>query len=1135
MKQFQTSYRGEGAFRASVTEWKAHQASGPAWIHIFSDGAEKDDIAAACAVIDEIMPDAVYVGASASGCIWEGRVSTERLVISCTIFEKPDSFACPHFFPIVDGDISSLRDGLRECVTKQENLKAIEIITTIDTVPIRDICKLIQQEIPEEIPVWGGGAFGDNTFKAFLFAKREVFHSAGILMTFIGGSDFHIRYSYVSGWKPLGYPLKITKAEGYVLHELDGRPAYEIYQHYLRIPNDQHIFYNALEFPFAVEHDGRTLLRHALSCDENGALTMSTRIPEGSILHLTYGDPDTIMRDVMRCVQTIGDFAPEVISVFDCFGRKTFWGGTEATREIVPFHQIAPTYGFCTSGELIRWEGCMDHHNLTLVIAGMREGEGGKQKITVFREEAGDNESTTSMVNRLANFINTATAEVMEANETLSRVAITDQLTKLYNRGEIQRRITQRIEENRQNPEGENATCLVMIDLDDFKYINDSYGHQEGDLVLTGISGVIRQAVRKQGGGACAGRWGGEEFMVMLPGTAEETAAAFAEEIRLETEKLRFDKCGRITASIGVAKALPEEAPDPLVARVDSALYRAKAAGKNTVRRALAMPGSGSKGEKDIQDPEQYIVANIDRAIREKWIRVYYQPIVRAVNEKICDEEALARWIDPVRGLLSPAEFIPYLENAGLIYKLDLCVLEQTLEKLLGMKAEGVIQVRQSINLSRSDFETCDIVEEIRKRVDASGIERGMISIEITESIIGSDFDFMKEQIGRFRELGFPVWMDDFGSGYSSLDVLQSIRFDLIKFDMSFMKKLDEGEAGKIILTDLMRMATSLGVDTVCEGVETEKQARFLQEIGCSKLQGFYYGRPVPVEELQERFRSGNGIGFEDPEASSYFEAIGRVNLYDLDIIASQDEDIARNTFNTMPMAIIEVKGDGARFVRTNPSYRMFISRFFGADVTVTIKDFVPYKSPFMLNIIRTCCEQGTRAFFNEKMADGSVVHSFSRRIGVNPVTGDTAIAIGVLSVSDQGNGESYADIARALASDYHKIYVVNPDNEDYIEYNSPAGMDELAIERHGTGFFEKAVSDTEKRISPDAREGFLKWFTKENIEKEIETQGISTNTSRLIDQDSSMFVSMKATRMEGTNRIILGVSIVDFNGPRQL
>ena len=325
-----------------------------------------------------------------------------------------------------------------------------------------------------------------------------------------------------------------------------------------------------------------------------------------------------------------------------------------------------------------------------------------------------------------------------------------------------------------------------------------------------------------------------------------------------------------------------------------------------------------------------------------------------------------------------------------------------------------------------------------------------------------------------------------------------------------------------------MRMATSLGVDTVCEGVEKEEQARFLQEIGCSKLQGYYYGRQTPAEELKERYYSGRGIGFEDPAASAYFDAIGRVNLYDLDIIASQDEDSIQKAFNTLPMAIIEVKDDAARYVRTNPSYRTFIRRIFRVDMPATEKEYVKYQSSFMRNITRTCLEQGQKFFFSEKMPDGSVVHSFSRRIGTNPVTGDTAVVIGVLSISDSGNEESYADLARALASDYHKIYVVDPANEDYIEYTSPAGGDNLAIERQGSGFFDKAVSDTLKRISADDRERFLGWFTKENLIKEVRKQEVSTSTYRLIDKDSTLRVSMKATRLQGSDRIILGVSIFD-------
>jgi hypothetical protein len=174
--------------------------------------------------------------------------------------------------------------------------------------------------------------------------------------------------------------------------------------------------------------------------------------------------------------------------------------------------------------------------------------------------------------------------------------------------------------------------------------------------------------------------------------------------------------------------------------------------------------------------------------------------------------------------------------------------------------------------------------------------------------------------------------MDDFGSGYSSLDVLQDIHFDLLKFDMRFMKRFGEGEESKIILTDLIRMAIDLGVDTICEGVETAEEAAFLREIGCNKLQGFYYCRPIPYEEILERNRKGIQIGFEDPAESDYYAAIGRVNLYDLTVTADKDGG-RQDYFDTLPAGILELRGDEVSYVRTNQAYRDFLKQFFQFDL----------------------------------------------------------------------------------------------------------------------------------------------------------------------------------------------------------
>ena len=443
-----------------------------------------------------------------------------------------------------------------------------------------------------------------------------------------------------------------------------------------------------------------------------------------------------------------------------------------------------------------------------------------------------------------------------------------------------------------------------------------------------------------------------------------------------------------------------------------------------------------------------------------------------------------------------------------------------------------------SINLSRSDFDMCDIVEEVRRRVDDSGLPRNIITIEITESAIGSDFDFMKQEIARFQQLGFPVWMDDFGSGYSSLDVLQSIKFDLIKFDMIFMKKLDDGESGKIVLSELMRMATSLGVDTVCEGVETKEQQRFLQEIGCSKLQGYYYTKPIPLESILERYEKGIQIGYENPLEAEYYDTMGRINLYDMTVIASEDDNDFNNVFNTVPMCIMEIKGTRVKVVRSNKSYRKFMVRFFDLNLSRTGQEYnYPEEgtgSSFM-NIVTECCESGGRVFFDEQMPDGSTIHTAIRRISQNPVTGKTSIAIAVLSIRSAKEGASYANIARALAADYYNIYYVDLSDDSFIEYSSPVGEEELAVERHGVGFFDSARTEMKKRIFEDDYEFMSLTFTKDNILKEIDEQGSYIATYRLMDTGSPVYVNMKAIRMQqDRNHLIIGISVVDSQMKQQ-
>ena len=548
------------------------------------------------------------------------------------------------------------------------------------------------------------------------------------------------------------------------------------------------------------------------------------------------------------------------------------------------------------------------------------------------------------------------------------------------------------------------------------------------------------------------------------------------------------------------------------------------------------------------------IVEKLDRALDECWIKVYYQPIVRAASGKICDEEALARWLDPELGLLLPESFVPELEQAGLICRLDLYVVDRVLEKIRQQEAAGLPAVPQSINLSRSDFDSCDIVEEIRTRVDAAGVPRSLINIEITESVIGKDFPFMKAQIGRFRELGFSVWMDDFGSGYSSLDLLQSIRFDLIKFDMLFLQNFEKDDAGRIILNEMVRMAVRLGLDTVCEGVETEAQADFLREIGCAKLQGMFFRSPHPLEEIFEIIRSGKAIGFENPEETEYFSMLSKLNLYDLSTVASDDDESLRRFYETLPMALIEVDGTRMKYTRVNRSYREFVQRMFGQN---SIPKSLEYHGPddsgtSFFDAVLRCSLDGVRRMVDEQVSEDTVVHSMLRRIAVNPVTGTAAVAAAVLSVISpdetradarvreraqiraayeqaRSEGNTYAQIARSLAADYIALYYVDLDTEEFIEYSSEAGAESLAVERHGSDFFASARQDARTALHSADQERFIELFHRERLVRELDEHSNFIFTYRLMADGVPIWVSMKASRMENDSRhIIIGVNNVD-------
>ena len=252
----------------------------------------------------------------------------------------------------------------------------------------------------------------------------------------------------------------------------------------------------------------------------------------------------------------------------------------------------------------------------------------------------------------------------------------------------------------------------------------------------------------------------------------------------------------------------------------------------------------------------QFILNNLDRAIEDENIRVFYQPVMWAENETLAGFEALVRWIDPKRGLLSPAAFIPALESSRRIHLLDLCVYEQVCRQIRECLDQGLPVLPVSLNFSRLDFELMDPVAELDRLTEQYNIPKNFLHVEITESAATENVEELKKAMQRLHASGYAIWLDDFGSGYSSLNVLKDFDIDLLKIDMEFLRNFSGNGNSRNIISSIIALAEKLNMQTLCEGVETQEAVDFLREAGCGRLQGFYYGKPMPYKEILEKIEN---------------------------------------------------------------------------------------------------------------------------------------------------------------------------------------------------------------------------------------------------------------------------------------
>lgn len=409
------------------------------------------------------------------------------------------------------------------------------------------------------------------------------------------------------------------------------------------------------------------------------------------------------------------------------------------------------------------------------------------------------------------------------------------------------------------------GAAFLYFNMENFRLVNQRYGFQAGNQLLIHIAQVLSDIF----GAVPMARLNDDRFVVM-------TRAAH---VALKVERARtaiYETEPRLSFVVKVGVYEPEAG----VADIALILDRAK----------LACDSIKGMYDRDIAwfDPSMeealnlrtYLVTHFYEALEKGWIEVFYQPEVRALTREICGFEALARWRDPERGLISPGVFVPVLEDAHLIDRLDLYVLQRVCEDLHHIRREGLDVTHISVNLSRIDFQLNDMLQEVKSICCAYGVPRGFLHIEITESALNESDAFLRQEIARLRSAGFELWMDDFGSGYSSLNNLKDFQFDMIKIDMAFLRDFETKPQSRVIISAVVDMAKKLGLHTLAEGVETEEQYAFLKSIGCEVLQGYLFSPPVPFEEIRPVLEAEAGhLVLEDFHAAAFFDQVGAVNV----------------------------------------------------------------------------------------------------------------------------------------------------------------------------------------------------------------------------------------------------------------
>ncbi|MCX7545338.1 sensor domain-containing protein [Marinicella gelatinilytica] len=427
-------------------------------------------------------------------------------------------------------------------------------------------------------------------------------------------------------------------------------------------------------------------------------------------------------------------------------------------------------------------------------------------------------------------------SEQHKAAELIRHQAYYDNLTSLPNRFLSLEQLSQLLKETQRSNE---KIAVLFLDLDDFKKINDSLGHEVGDKLLIKCVKRLKSAIRKQD---LIGRLGGDEFIVLLKGYKTHKAITHATESLLKAFRTPFNLDGReliLTVSIGIAISPDDgDSASDLLRNADIAMYQAKELGRNTY-------SFFTKEMNVFMQRRSELEAQMHGALERQEFEVYYQPQIDVKKRKVIGAEALIRWNNPTLGNILPDEFIPVAEQTGLIVSIGELVIRQAVRFLSEWEKEHNVPFNMAVNLSPRQFRDEGLFTFIRDQLKLLNVAPDQLELEITEGLLLSGKSYIKETLNKINKLGIKLAMDDFGTGYSSLGYLREFSFDVLKMDRAFVQGITTNKSDYDLVKATIAMSRSLDLLVVAEGVETKAQLQMLEDLGCDIVQGFYFSKPL--------------------------------------------------------------------------------------------------------------------------------------------------------------------------------------------------------------------------------------------------------------------------------------------------